>query len=225
MKNRKLKSIALIALLLAGNALAFVGCAKRGGDTAYKKAFYTAHVVYGIDALGDMFEIFQRGGVIDVEGAKKAYQTADAGLFAVDEIGALLEKGLPVNNFEKARTFIASLKSAVAAGAIKFKTPKAQSVYDNTVATVEITINLIEAINAGRKKEAAQLETEQKVAGAKAQAAVAQAESAWYQEAIVRGSTLASELSILSNEDAPAIWNAVKNRSAATHAENLRRTL
>ena len=203
------------------------GCARRDGGTAYKKAFYSAHAVYGIDALGDMFEIFQRGGVIELAAAKKAYQIADAGLFAVDEIAALLERGLPANTFEKARTFIASFKSAISAGAIKFKSPKAESIYFNTVATVEVTINLIEAINAGRKKEVGELENQQKVAGVKAKAAVAQAQSetAWYQEAIVRGSTLASELSILSNEDAPVIWEAVKNRSAATHAENLRRGL
>ena len=225
MKNRKLKSLALIALLLVTTALPFAGCARRGGDAAYKKAFYSAHAVYGIDALGDMFEIFQRGGVVELASAKKAYQVADSGLFAVDEIAALLEKGLPVNNFEKARTIVASFKSAVAAGAIKFKSPKAESIYANTVATIEVTINLIEAINAGRKKEVAELETQQQVAAAKTKAAVAQAESAWYQDAIVRGSTLASELSILSNEEAPVIWEALKNRSAVTHAENRNRGL
>ncbi len=211
---------ALLALFLTSAILPFAGCARRGGDTAYKKAFYTAHAVYGLDALGDLFEIFQRGDVISVDGAKKAYQITDEGLLAVDEIGNLLKNGLPVNSFDRARTIIAAIKQAVANGAIKFKSPKAESAYANTVATVEVTINLIEAINAGRKKEVEQLEKEQKAKAATAQASIAQADPTWYQNAIVRGSLLASELTVLSNAEAPQIWEALEQRSRDTHIEN-----
>lgn len=211
---------ALLALFLTSAILPFAGCARRGGDTAYKKAFYTAHAVYGLDALGDLFEIFQRGGVITSDSAKKAYQITDEGLLAVDEIGNLLKNGLPVNSFDRTRTIIAAMKQAVANGAIKFKSQKAADAYANTVATVEVTINLIEAINAGRKKEVAQLEKEQKAKAAQAQAAVAQAEAAWYQESIVRASLLASELTVLSNAEAPQIWAALEQRSKDTHSEN-----
>jgi len=211
---------ALLALFLTGVILPFAGCARRGGDTAYKKAFYTAHAVYGLDTLGDMFEIFQRGNVLSVDGAKKGYQITDEGLLAVDEIGNLLKNGLPVNSFDRARVIIGAMKQAVSNGAIKFKSQKAADAYANTVATVEVTINLIEAINAGRKKEVEQLEKEQKAKAAQAQASVAQAESAWYQDSIVRASRLASELTILSNAEAPAIWEALQQRSGEAHAKN-----
>jgi len=220
---KKLRTYALLALFIASTILPSVGCARRGGDTAYKKAFYTAHAVYGLDALGDLFEIFQKGGVVTIDGAKKGYQITDEGLLAVDEIGNLLKNGLPVNSFDRARTIIASIKQAVANGAIKFKSDKAQSAYANTVATIEVTINLIEAVNAGRKKEAAELEKQQKAQAAQAQAAVAQAEATWYQEAIVRGSLLASELTVLSNAEAPEIWVQLEQRSKETHLENRRR--
>ena len=214
---------ALLALFLASAILPFAGCARKGGDAAYKKAFYTAHAVYGLDALGDLFEIFQKGGVVTVDGAKKGYQITDEGLLAVDEIGNLLKNGLPVNSFDRARTIIGAIKQAVANGAIKFKSPKAESAYANTVATIEVTINLIEAINAGRKKEAAELEKQQKAKAAQAQAAVAQAEATWYQDSIVRASLLASELTVLSNAEAPQIWAALEQRSKESHAENCAR--
>jgi len=94
----------------------FAGCARRGGDAAYKKAFYSAHVVYGIDLFGDLFEIFLNGGVIELGSAKKAYEVADGGLTAFDEIAKLLKDGLPVSGFDKARTIIVSAKSAIANG-------------------------------------------------------------------------------------------------------------
>lgn len=220
--KRKLTQ-ALLALFLASTILSGVGCARKGGDTAYKKAFYTAHAVYDLDALGDLFEIFEKGGVLNAVSADKAYQLTDEALIVVDETGNLLEKGLPANTFDRTRTIINAIKQAVASGAIKFKSQKAQDVYANSVATIEVTVNLIEAINAGRKKEVEQLEKEQQVQAAKTKAAIAQAETAWYQEAIVRGSLLASELTVLSNAETPAIWSALKQRSAETHAENRRR--
>lgn len=210
---------ALLALFLSAT-LAFSGCARRDGDTAYKKAFYTAHAVYDLDALGDLFEIFEKGGVLNAASADKAYQLTDEALIVVDETGNLLEKGLPANTFDRARTIIGAIKQAVASGAIKFKSQKAQDVYANSVATIEVTVNLIEALNAGRKKEVAQLEKEQQAQAARTKAAIAQAESVWYQEAIVRGSLLASELTVLSNAETPAIWAALKQRSVEAHAEN-----
>jgi hypothetical protein len=212
--------VGFTGLVLTGGTAGLSGCAKLGGDKAYKKAFYSAQVVYGIDLFGDLFEIFKNGGVIDDSGAKKAYEIADAGLTAFDEIAKLIKDGLPISGFDKARTIIAAAKSAVANGAIKFKSPKAQAIFGDVTTTIEITINLVEAINAGRKPDVARLEAEQKAKAASAQAAIAQADPTWYQSAIVRGSLLVSELSVLSQAEAPKIWDALKDRSAIVHQEN-----
>lgn len=198
-------------------------CARRDGDAAYKKAFYSAHVVYGLDALGDLFEIFKDGGVLGADGFKKSIEVTNDGLIAYDELVELLEKGWPVGSFDKARTVIERFKSAVANGAIKFNSPKAQSAYANTVATIEVTVNLLEAINAGRKGEVKRLEAEQKAKATAAKASIAQADPAWYQSAIVRGSRLATELSILSSAETVDIWSAVRQRSAEAHVKNRQR--
>mgnify|MGYP000134252764 CR=1 FL=1 len=217
--RKALMSLFLCCALL----LPMVGCARRDGDVAYKRAFYSAHVVYDLDALGDLFEIFKNGGVMDASSFKSAVSITDKGLTSFDEIAELLEKGWPIGGFDKARTAINSFKSAVANGAIKFSSPKAQSTYANTVATLEVGINLLEAINAGRKQDAKRLEGEYHAKATAAKASAAQADPTWYQQAIVRGSQLASELTILSNADAVNIWEAVHTRSRDTHAENAAR--
>ena len=210
-------ALVLLCLILLVSQSA---CARRDGDAAYRKAFYTAHAVYDLDALGDLFQIFEKGGIITPQGADKAYQLTDEALIVVDETGHLLEQGLPANTFDRTRVIIGAIKQAVASGAIKFKSQKAQDVYANSIATIEVTVNLIEAINAGRKNEIERLEKEQKASAAKTKASIAQADPTWYQDAIVRGSLLASELTVLSNAETPAIWAALKQRSAETHAEN-----
>lgn len=210
----------MLTLMAASGVVGFTGCARRGGDAAYKKAFYSAHAVYDLDALGDLFVIFRDGGVLSEDGLKTAIELTDSGLIVVDEIVKLVEQGLPASGFDKARTFINSVKSAVSRGAIKLTSPKAVSVYSNSIATIEVTINLIEAISAGRKGDVAALEAEQKQKAVATKAAIAQADPAWYQTAIVRASLLVSELSVLSEAEAPAIWQALKDRSVIVHEEN-----
>lgn len=220
--NRRKFLYTLPAPVLGAAAL-MVGCAKKGGDPTYKKAFYSAHIVYGVDTLADLFEIFKNGGVIGDASYRKAIEISNKGLTSFDELVELLEKGWPVGGFDKARTIVSQFKDAVANGAIKFMSPKAQGAYANIVATVEVTINLLQAVRAGNQPEVKRLEAEQKAKASAVKASIAQADPTWYQNAIVRATRLATDLSLLSNAEPAAIWDAVRAKSKEAHDKNAAR--
>lgn len=188
--------------------------------TKYRRALHSAEVVYSLDALGDLFEIFKNGGVISAGSGKTAIDFTDRGLIAFDEIAKLLRDGLPTSNFDKARAVVGSFKAAVNSGAIKFNSEKAQAYYFNAVATVEVTINLLEAINAGNKEKAAKLNQERL---AKASTVRQQVNEPWWNQAIVRSTLLATEVASLAAQETPDIWTATFARSGVAHDKNRNR--
>ncbi len=215
---------ALAAILILSTI--FAGCAKKNPEPGYKKAFYSAQLVYGIDTLGDLFQIFKVGDVMQAASAKSAVGFTERGLVVADEVTKALEDGLPTDGFARARGVIALFKDAVANNVITFKDERAANIYANSVATIEITLNLLEAIKANNQPEVARLELQRKE---KAKAATAKisprlaATIPWYQEAIVRVTQLVTDVAVLSPGVAPDIWKAVHTKSAATHQENAAR--
>lgn len=219
--TKKVIAYLLVAVLFSA---CVVGCQRkqRPDETAddytkYRRALHSAEVIYSLDALGDLFEIFKNGGVISAGSGKTAIDFTDRGLIAFDEIAKLLRDGLPTSGFDKARAVVGSFKAAVNSGAIRFNSEKAQAYYFNAVATVEVTINLLEAINAGNKEKAAKLNQERL---AKASAIRQQVSEPWWNTAIVRSTLLATEIASLAAQETPDIWAAATARSTAAHQKN-----
>lgn len=210
-------SVALLAISLTG-------CQRKQRPdetvddyTKYRRALHSAEVIYLLDTLGDLFEIFKEAGVVSAGSGKTAIDFTDRGLTAFDEAAKLLRDGLPASGFDKARAVIVSFKAAVGSGAIRFSSEKAQAYYFNAVATVEVAINLIEAVNAENKEKAAKLNQERL---AKASAMRQQVSEPWWNQAIVRSTLLATEIASLAAQETPEIWSAAVARSASAHSKN-----
>lgn len=217
--KKRLATGALAALLVLSSLS--LSCAKKNPEPGYKKAFYSAQLVYGVDALGDLFEIFKNGSVMIAASAKAGVGFTEKGLVVADEITKALEEGLPTDGFARARGVVALFKDAIANGVITFKDERAATIYANSIATIEITINLLEAIKANNQPEVASLEAQR---NAKVKATKVSTKAAvsvpWYQDAIVRVTQLVTDVQILSPSAAPEIWKAVRAKSAQTHNEN-----
>jgi len=210
----------LLAVLILSSLT--VGCSKKNPEPGYKAAFYSAQLVYGVDALGDIFEILKDGNVLTPESAKAAIGFTDRGLIAVDEITKIVEQGLATGNFDRVRQVINGIKSAVANGVIVFKDARANEIYNNVIGTIEITINLVEAARANDQARIKTLEAE-RATKSKALKAGARNVIPWYQNALVRTTALITEVSTLSPLPPADIWAKVHERSAAAHAKNQRR--
>lgn len=223
-KRKLLKTT--MALLLIASMLASA-CTRRqnAGESAedfakYRRAFYSAEVVYGIDTLGDVMEILKNAGVVSASGASAAVGFTDQTLYGVDEVTVLLENGLPGSKFDKARTGIDSFKKAVEAGAIRFTDDKAKTLYFNIVATVEVSVNLWEAFAQNKPKEVQEFAKERQ---RKARDLQQQMQEPWWNTIMIRGTRLATEISALSPLSAPEIWPQVRERSRQAHEKNARR--
>ena len=217
--QKQLFTSALLAFLVLSG---LTGCAKKNPEPGYKGAFYSAQLVYGVDALGDIFEILKDGNVLTPENAKAAIGFTDRGLIAVDEITKIVEQGLATGNFDRVRQVINGIKSAVANGVIVFKDARANEIYNNVIGTIEITINLVEAARANDQARIKTLEAE-RATKSKALKAGARNVIPWYQNALVRTTALITEVSTLSPLPPADIWAKVHERSAAAHAKNQRR--
>lgn len=216
----------VLVLLLIASTLA-TGCTRRqhAGESAedfakYRKAFYSAEVVYGVDTLGDVMEILKNANVVSASGASSAVGFTDQALYGVDEVVVLLENGLPGNKFEKVRTSIDAFKKAVDAGAIRFNDSKAQTLYFNFVATVEVSVNLWEAFAQNKPKEVQAFARERLQRSRDLQQ---QMQEPWWNSIMIRGTRLATEISGLSPLSAPDIWPQVRERSRQAHEKNARR--
>lgn len=216
--QKQLLTGALLAILVL-STLPFAGCAKKNPEPGYKKAFYSAQLIYGIDTLGDIFEILKNGNVLQVPGAKAAIDFTDRGLTAADEIVSLIEQGLATGNFDKVRQVIAGVKAAVANGVIRFTDQRANEIYNNVIGTIEITINLVEAARANNQPEVERLEA-QRAQKAKALRQTTRQVIPWYQNALVRTTAMITEIATLSPLNAPEIWAAVHARSESAHRKN-----
>ncbi len=212
----------LIAVLFIISLAA--GCARKphADETAsdyakYRKALYSAEVVYGVDLLGDVLEIFKGAGVLTTPSARAGVEYTDQGLVVIDEFTDAIEKGLPLGKFDKARDVIARVKNAIANGAIKFNSEKAQTYYFSILSTVEVSINLLEAYSANKQSDVDKL---LKSRTAKARALQERVAEPWWNTVIVRGTQLATDIATISPLDAAQIWPKVRDKSKATHAEN-----
>ena len=228
---RNAKTLKALLGLFVMAAMVFGGAAckrkQRADETAeqfkkYKQANYWAQTVYGVDALSDLFEIFKNGGVVDANSAKEAVKVIEQASFGLDEVGLNLKNGLPAGNkFEKARAVVASLDAAINAGAIKFKSERAQNYYLDAKATVEVAINLLEAASQGNEVAAAKFEALAEDRIARLQQG--QGEPRWWNNAIVRITRLLSDARVVASKETPDIWAAGEAKSAEAHSKNTNR--
>lgn len=219
MRKRIISSIIIVL------SIAIIGaCARkqRPDETTeqfkqYRRAFHSAEVIYGIDALGDQIEIIKDGGLIPADAARGAIDYTDQILSAADEVALALEQGLPGTRFDKIRDVIKRFKLAEANGAIKFGSTKAKAKFYAALATVEVSINLVEAFNVGNNERVKSLSAQRAV---QLRNMRDEGTEPWWIDTIVRLTQLANEISALSPLDAPQIWPQVHTRSEQSHQKN-----
>ena len=217
----------VFALVLPGISSA----CKRNPDPAARKAGYWASAVFATGGIADIVAILHDNAVVNGDGGKKAIQSLDQALIAIDEIGVSLQTGFGVTQWDKARGAIKLVISAVDSGAIVFKDAKAKDYFaDATTAALSI-INLLEAFqNANGSSDGAaksrKIESDIDKLRAKYEAEKkAGSAIGWANLVIVKLSEITAQITTLNSAGRTAEnnWTDGKARSAAIHADNARR--
>jgi hypothetical protein len=218
MKKRRRAMLLSIVLLIG----MISGCIRKiDGETAEqfkarKKAIYSAQIVTGLAGLSDLNEILVDGQVIDRAGGASLTDINDRALAAADILRERLKTGFDAGAIGKFRDAIADIEKARAAGVIRFKSTKAQEFYFGAVATVEVSLNLIEALQAGQREPSVRSAQDKAIQRLQ----VGSDEPKWWNRAIVKAAEIARIMAAQGALDTSTAWADADARSANLHAKN-----
>lgn len=218
MKTRR-RAIFLSIILLAG---LISGCIRKiDGETpeqfkARKKAIYSAQIVAALAGLSDLNEILVDGQVLDRSSGAGLTDINDRALAAADVLRERLKTGFDAVAIGKFRDAIGDIEKARAAGVIKFKSTKAQEFYFGAVATVEVSLNLIEALQAGKREPSVRSAQDRAIQRLHA----GSDEPKWWNQAIVKAAEIARITAAQGAMDTATAWADADARSAELHAKN-----
>jgi hypothetical protein len=227
----RMTRFARLAGVFCISASLLLGACKRNPDPAARKAGYWASAVFATGGIADIVAILHDNAVVNGDGGKKAIQSLDQALIAIDEIGVSLQTGFGVTQWDKARGAIKLVISAVDSGAIVFKDAKAKDYFaDATTAALSI-INLLEAFqNANGSSDGAaksrKIESDIDKLRAKYEAEKkAGSAIGWANLVIVKLSEITAQITTLNSAGRTAAdnWFDGKARSGAIHISNARR--
>src|SRR5262249_46697485 len=213
------RALLLIVVLLAG----FVsGCIKKiDGETpeqlkARKKAIYSAQVVTSLSGLSDLTEILVDSQVLDHSSGIKLVEIDDRALSAADTLRDCLRTGFDTGAIASVRNVLTDIEKARKAGVITFKSQKAADFYFEAIASTEVTLNLIEVLQAGRREPSIRAAGDRALQNLRA----GSDEPRWWNRAIVKATEIARILAAQSAMDTPTAWADGDERSAKLHVRN-----
>ena len=209
-------SLLLLVALFADACVKKIAGESPEAFKARKKAIYSAQVVTSFGALTDLSEIFVESAVLDKSGGVKTIELADKALTAADTFRERLQVGFDANKFQALRQAIADIEKARKDGAFTFKSQKAADFYFDALATTEVTLNLIEALQAGTKEPSTRAIAQQTADRLRA----GSDEPKWWNRAIVKATEIARILAAQGSMDAATAWADADARSKAIHAKN-----
>jgi hypothetical protein len=213
------RALLLIVVLLAGLVS---GCVKKiDGETpeqlkARKRAIYSAQVVTSISGMSDLTEILVDSQVLDPSSGFKLVEINDRALSAVDTLRERLKAGFDAGAIATVRNVLTDIEKARKAGGISFKSQKAADFYFEAIASTEVTLNLIEALQAGRREPSIRAAGDRALQRLQAGAD----EPKWWNRAIVKATEIARIMAAQGALDTPTAWADGDERSAILHAKN-----
>lgn len=212
-------ALSSIFLLLAGFTFSCVR--KMDGETAdqlraRKKAIYSAQVVTGLSGLSDLTEILVDSQVLDLSSGSKLIEIDERALSSVDTLRERLKTGFDAGAITKVRDILADIEKARKAGIITFESQKAADFYFEAIASTEVTLNLIEVLQAGRREPSIRAAGDRALQRLQAGAD----EPKWWNRAIVKATEIARIMAAQGALDTEAAWLDGDERSARLHAKN-----
>jgi hypothetical protein len=218
MGKRHFHSFAL-SLLLA--ALAPSCVRKIDGETpdqlkARKKAIYSAQVVTGLSGLTDLAEILVESKVLDPASGRTLIDIDERALAATDALRDRLKTGFDAGAIGKIRNVLTDIEAARKNGALAFKSQKAADFYFEAVASLEVTLNLIEALQAGNREPSARAAADRALSRLRE----GSTEPKWWNSAIVKATEIARILAAQGSLDTEAAWLDGNERSTRLHTKN-----
>lgn len=181
-----------------------------------KRAIYSAQVITGLSGLSDLTEILADAQTVSRSSAYKLVEIDERALSSVDILREQLRTGFDAGAIGKVRNVIADIDQARQSGAITFNSEKALNFYFDAVATVEVSLNLIEAIQAGQKEPSV------RVAGSRALQSLqsGSSEPKWWNRAIVKATEIYRIMAEQGAMDTAGAWADGDQRSKQLHERN-----
>ncbi len=213
------RAIFMLVVLLAGFS---ASCVRRiEGETpeqfkTRKKAIYSAQVVTSLGGLTDLMEIFVESQVLDRNSGFRLVDLNDQALVTSDTLRERLQTGYDANVIKAVREVLDDIEKARKAGAITFKSSKAAEFYFEAIASIEVTLNLIEAVQAGTREPSIRAAGDRALQRLQAGAD----EPKWWNRAIVKATEIARILAAQGSMDAATAWADAKARSEALHTKH-----
>jgi hypothetical protein len=168
------------------------------------------------DELTDIYALVPPGKRLIILSDFKLVEIDDRALSATDTLHERLKTGFDADAIATVRNVLTDIEKARKAGAITFKSQKAAEFYFEAIASTEVTLNLIEALQSGRREPSIRAAGDRAMQRLQAGAD----EPRWWNRAIVKVTEIARIMTAQGALDTPTAWADGDERSAKLHAKN-----